>query len=173
MKKIVLVGYMASGKTKIGKKLSKKLDFPFYDLDHIIENKFSTTINKIFEEKGEVYFRKIEHEAFVEKMNSDESFILSLGGGTPCYANNHELLKLDNVISVYLKASVTTLKNRLKFNREKRPLVKDLNDEELTEYIAKHLFDRSFYYNQSKVIITVDEKSPDEIAKEIKKHYSK
>jgi shikimate kinase len=169
MKKIVLVGYMGSGKTKIGKKLSTKMDLPFFDLDHLIENKYNTTISQIFQEKGEVYFRKIEHEAFLEKMNSEESFILSLGGGTPCYANNHELLKWDNVVSIYLKASVATLKNRLKFNRDKRPLIKDLNDEEFTEYIAKHLFDRSFYYNQSKYTIVVDEKSPNGIVKEIKK----
>lgn len=169
MKKIVLVGYMGSGKTEIGKLLSKKVNLPFYDLDHLIENEFSKTINQIFEEKGEIFFRKKEHEVFANKINTNESFVLSLGGGTPCYANNHEFLKKEDVISVYLKASIPTLKSRLKFNLSNRPLLKDLSEEELTEYIAKHLFDRSFYYNQSKYTITVDDKSPLEVVEEIEK----
>ena len=169
MKKIVLVGYMGSGKTEIGKLLSKKVNLPFYDLDYLIENEFSKTINQIFEEKGEIFFRKKEHEVFANKINTNESFVLSLGGGTPCYANNHEFLKKEDVISVYLKASIPTLKSRLKFNLSNRPLLKDLSEEELTEYIAKHLFDRSFYYNQSKYTITVDDKSPLEVVEEIEK----
>jgi shikimate kinase len=169
MKKIVLVGYMGSGKTEIGKLLSKKVNLPFYDLDFLIENEFSKTINQIFEEKGEIFFRKKEHEVFANKINTNESFVLSLGGGTPCYANNHEFLKKEDVISVYLKASIPTLKSRLKFNLSNRPLLKDLSEEELTEYIAKHLFDRSFYYNQSKYTITVDDKSPLEVVGEIEK----
>ena len=169
MKKIVLVGYMGSGKTEIGKLLSKKVNLPFYDLDFLIENEFSKTINQIFEEKGEIFFRKKEHEVFANKINTNESFVLSLGGGTPCYANNHEFLKKEDVISIYLKASIPTLKSRLKFNLSNRPLLKDLSEEELTEYIAKHLFDRSFYYNQSKYTITVDDKSPLEVVEEIEK----
>jgi shikimate kinase len=169
MKKIVLVGYMGSGKTEIGKLLSKKVNLPFYDLDFLIENEFSKTINQIFEEKGEIFFRKKEHEVFANKINTNESFVLSLGGGTPCYANNHEFLKKEDVISVYLKASIPTLKSRLKSNLSNRPLLKDLSEEELTEYIAKHLFDRSFYYNQSKYTITVDNKSSLEVVEEIEK----
>lgn len=167
IKKIVLVGYMGSGKTKIGKILSKKVGLPFFDLDSLIENQFSKSINEIFSEKGEVYFRKIEQQVFVQKIEEQEAFILSLGGGTPCYANNHELLQREDVISIYLKANIPTLQSRLSYNRSARPLLRDLSDEELTEYIAKHLFDRAFYYNQCKITISVDGKSPEIIAAEI------
>lgn len=169
MNKIILVGYMGSGKTEIGKLVSKKTNIPFCDLDHLIENRLSKSINQIFSEFGEVFFRKKEHEVFTEKINSGESFVLSLGGGTPCYANNHLLLQSDGVVSVYLKASIATLVQRLKENRSERPLLKDLTEEELTEYIAKHLFDRSYYYNQCKHIVIVDGKSPEQIVDEIEK----
>ena len=169
MKKIVLLGYMASGKSEIGKLVSKKMNLPFFDLDYLIENELSKSINQIFEEKGEIFFRKKEHELFVAKINSDESYVLSLGGGTPCYANNHELLKNDGITSIYLKASIATLAERLKRNTTKRPLLQNLSESELSDYIAKHLFDRSFYYNQAKFTITVDGKSPLEIVAEIEK----
>lgn len=169
MNKIVLVGYMGSGKTEIGKVVSKNTNISFFDLDDLIENQLSKSVNQIFSENGEVFFRKKEHEVFVEKMNSEESFILSLGGGTPCYANNHLILQDKEVSSIYLKASIATLAERLKLNRFNRPLLKDLSDEELTEYIAKHLFDRSFYYNQCRHVVVVDGKSPAEIAAEIEK----
>ena len=169
MKKVVLVGYMASGKTEIGKLLSKKLNLPFFDIDHLIENEVSKSINEIFEEKGEIFFRKKEHEVFANKINSDSSFVLSLGGGTPCYANNHLFLEKDDVISIYLKGNIATLVERLKINKAKRPLMKNLADEELTEFVAKHLFDRSFYYNHCKHTITIDDKSPFDIIEEIQK----
>ena len=169
MNKIVLVGYMGSGKSEIGKLLSKSSQIPFSDLDNLIENELSKTINQIFLEKGEVFFRKKEHEVFTAKMNSEDSFILSLGGGTPCFANNHLLLQKENVDSVYLKASIATLVERLEPNKSSRPLLKDLSEEEMTEYIAKHLFERSFYYNQCKHIIVVDGKTPLEIVSEIQK----
>ncbi len=167
IKKVVLVGYMGSGKTKIGKILSKNMNLPFYDLDHLIENQFSKSINEIFSQHGEVYFRKIEQQSFVQKINEQEDFILSLGGGTPCYSNNHELLQRDDVISIYLKASIDTLQNRLEKNKSARPLLKDLSGEAMTEYIAKHLFDRSYYYNQCKMTIIVDGKSAKIISEEI------
>jgi shikimate kinase len=169
MKKIVLVGYMGSGKSEIGKILSKKINLSFLDLDDLIEKELFKTINQIFADEGEVYFRKFEHQVFFKKVNANESFVLSLGGGTPCYANNHELLKNGDVISIYLKASVDTLKNRLQYQKAKRPLLKDLSEDELSEYIAKHLFDRSYYYNQCKYIVGVDGKTPNEIVAEIEK----
>lgn len=169
MKKIVLLGYMASGKSEIGKLVSKKMNLPFFDLDYLIENELSKSINQIFEDKGEIFFRKKEHEVFVAKIKTNESYVLSLGGGTPCYANNHELLKNDGITSIYLKASIATLAERLKRNTTKRPLLQNLSEAELSDYIAKHLFDRSFYYNQAKFTITVDGKSPLEIVAEIEK----
>lgn len=169
MNKIILVGYMGSGKSEIGKFLSKKINLPFYDLDELIEIDEKMSVSKIFSTKGEIYFRKKEHEIFQNKINQKESFVLSLGGGTPCYANNHLLLQNDDVVSIYLKASINTLIERLKRSKSKRPLISNLKNDELNEFIAKHLFDRAFYYNQCKYTINVDNKSPYDIVEEIKK----
>jgi shikimate kinase len=167
MKKIILLGYMGCGKSTIANKLSKIIEIPFVDLDKKIEEKVNLSINAIFEKHGEIYFRKLEHEVFVELLNSPEPMIIGLGGGTPCYANNHELLKGENVVSIYLKASIDTLFNRLSANKSKRPLIANKNDEEMKEFIAMHLFERSFYYNQAQYKVNVDGKTIDEVVLDI------
>ena len=167
MSKIVLLGYMGSGKSTIAAKLSGKINIPFVDLDQYIEEKTSLSISAIFEKRGEIYFRKIEHESFTELLSSNESLIISLGGGTPCYANNHELFKQVGIVSIYLKASIDTLFNRLSFNKRKRPLIADKTDDEMKEFIAMHVFERSFYYNQAEYTVIVDDKTVDETVKDI------
>ena len=167
MKKIILLGYMGCGKSTIAEKLSGLLHLPFVDLDKSIEAKAAMTINQIFESFGEVYFRKLEHDVFVELLATSKNQIIGLGGGTPCYANNHELLKGEGITSIYLKASVETLFNRLSHNKSKRPIVANKSEAELQEFIAKHLFDRSYYYNQAEYKVTVDGKSIDETVTDI------
>lgn len=162
MRKIILLGYMGCGKSTIANRLSKSINIPFVDLDKSIEKRLNMSINEIFAQKGEVYFRKLEHEIFVELLNSPDNLIIGLGGGTPCYANNHELLKGDNIISIYLKASVETLFERLVSNKSKRPLIANKSEEEMKEFIAKHLFDRSFYYNQAQYKVNIDGRTKDE-----------
>lgn len=167
MNKIVLTGYMASGKTTIGKLLSQSSGLKYVDLDEVIEQTAATDIKTIFKEKGEVYFRKLEHQVLKDVLAKDEECILGLGGGTPCYANNHLLLQDDNVISVYLKVSIAELVLRLKNNKHERPLLENVADDELEEFVAKHLFDRAYYYNHAKHIIAVDGKLPETIVNEI------
>ncbi|WCM41889.1 shikimate kinase [Flavobacterium sp. CBA20B-1] len=163
MKKIILVGYMGSGKTTVGKKLGVELAIPFIDLDHFIEDKEQLTINEIFKQKGEVYFRKAEQFWFNELLNTNEQFVLSLGGGTPCYANNHLKLQDDRVQSFYLKTNVSTLVERLK--NSNRPLLQNIDD--LTTYIAQHLFERNYFYNFSKHILPTNNKDITAICHEI------
>ncbi|MES2747344.1 MAG: shikimate kinase [Bacteroidota bacterium] len=166
--KVILIGYMGSGKSVIAKNLATDLQISVVDLDNLIEKKANSSIETIFSEKGELYFRKIEHELFLDYMQSNESFVMSTGGGTPCYYNHHELLKNEDCISIYLKASVATLYERLLHGKKKRPLLANLSQEELKEYIAKHLFDRNYYYHQAKHTIVVDDKSISAIVTEIK-----
>jgi shikimate kinase len=167
MRKIILLGYMGCGKSTIAKTLSRIIRMPFVDLDEYIEEKTNLSINAIFEKHGEIYFRKVEHEAFLELLNASETMIIGLGGGTPCYANNHELLKGENVVSVYLRASIETLFNRLSANKSKRPLIANKNDAEMKEFIAMHLFERSFYYNQAQYKVNVDDKTIDQVVLDI------
>ena len=139
MKKILILGYMGSGKSLIGKLVAQRLQIPFYDLDDLIEKRLQLSISEIFKQKGEIYFRKIEHQLFNEVISNDGTLVLSLGGGTPCYANNHLQLSGENIASVYLNASIDTLSGRLFPERSKRPLIANLNEDEFKEYIAKHL----------------------------------
>lgn len=167
MKKIVLVGYMGSGKSEIGKLLAQNVLFPFYDLDFLIEKELQKTVSEIFVDHGELFFRRKEHEVLLQQLQKPESFVLSLGGGTPCYSNNHLLLQQVDVVAIYLKASIATLVERLSIHKTSRPLLQNLSNEEMEEFIAKHLFDRSYYYNQCNYVVSVDSKSPSEIVAEI------
>jgi len=166
---IVLIGYMGSGKTSVGKKLSDVLDYKFIDLDHYIELKEQMSISDIFNNKGEIYFRKIENLYLSKLLNENDNRVLALGGGTPCYANNMNAIKntLDTK-SIYLKASINSLVQRLKDELNKRPLITHLKSkDELSEFIGKHLFERSYYYSQSNIIIETDNRAIDEIIEDI------
>jgi shikimate kinase len=165
--KVVFVGYMGSGKSLVGKLLAKKLEVPFYDLDVIIEEKVDQSIRELFETKGEIYFRKIENNILKLVLQKTESFVLSLGGGTPCYYNNHELLQHDGIVSFYLKATSAKLVERLQDEKDARPLLASVNNDQLLDFITKHLFDRSFYYHQVNHVIAIDEKSVEQLVEEI------
>jgi shikimate kinase len=166
--KIVLLGYMGSGKSAIGKLLAKLSSLPYVDLDDFIVESENMSIDRIFSQKGEIYFRKKEHHYLLELLNMPGRKIIALGGGTPCYHDNISLLKTEGVVSIYLKTSIETLVNRLKSESGKRPIIKRFSTpEELTEFIAKHLFERQYYYSQADFIIQTDYKETAEIANEI------
>jgi shikimate kinase len=168
MKKIILSGYMGSGKSTIASLLHERNTLPLIDLDAFIEAYAGQQIADIFATKGEIFFRKLEHETLKEILSRNTTFILALGGGTPCYANNHELLKADGFDWIYLKTSPETLIERLS-GSQKRPLLSGNNPDELKSFIGQHLFERSFFYNQAKYKITTDGKSPEAIVSEIEK----
>jgi shikimate kinase len=164
--KIVLLGYMASGKSAVGRALAKVKNLDFIDLDAYIEEREQISISEIFELKGEIYFRKKEHEYLKELLNIQNNCIISLGGGTPCYGNNMELIK-NSAISFYLKASIATIFNRLKNETSQRPLVANIGIDNLQEYIAKHLFERNPFYEKANYTIIINDKSIVEICSDI------
>ena len=165
--KCVIVGYMASGKSIIANKLGKINAIVHIDLDAYIERKEKKNISEIFNSKGEIYFRKVENMYLKELLASDKDFVLSVGGGTPCYANNMEWIN-KYAVSFYLKASIVTIYDRLQLSeKEKRPLVKDIADANLKEFIAKHLFERRPFYEKANYHLQVDGKSVDEVVKDI------
>ncbi|WPO83533.1 shikimate kinase [Chryseobacterium sp. JJR-5R] len=163
---ISLVGYMGSGKTHISKILSEKLNFKFIDLDKEIFQRNKLTIPEIFEKKGELYFRKLEREVLEEILAKEKNAVLSLGGGTPVYYNNMEIIN-SNSKSVFLKASVGTLSERLSKQKEKRPLIAHISDENLPEFIAKHLFERNLFYGKAQFSVGTDHRQPEDIVDEI------
>ncbi|MGP1500714.1 MAG: shikimate kinase [Bergeyella cardium] len=163
---ISLVGYMGSGKSHISKILSEKLNFKLIDLDKEIVSRYKMPITEMFEKKGELFFRKAEREVLKDVLKTESDLILSLGGGTPVYYNNMEMINSQSE-SVFLRASVGSLFRRLLRNKSKRVLIARIKDEDLSEFIAKHLFERTPYYNQAKYTVDTDNKSVDEVSEEI------
>jgi shikimate kinase len=162
---ISLVGYMGSGKSTTGKDLAKALGYQFIDLDHFIEEKFNMKISEIFAKDGELGFRKKEREALKELLHST-NIVLSLGGGTPVYYDNMEEI-VKNSISVFMRVQLPHLVKRLENKKENRPLIAHLNNDELTEFIAKHLFERNQFYEKAKYTINISNQSTLEILDQI------
>ena len=166
---IVLMGYMGCGKSTVGRVLSKNLSMDYLDLDVFIEKKEGMKISEIFKQKGEIYFRKMEVECLGACLTTKKNTILSLGGGAPCFGNNIEVVtSTEDTLSIYLKTSLEVLVERLMPERAKRPLIAHLETREvLGDFIRKHIFERSFYYSQANAVVNTDEKSAQQIVKEI------
>ncbi len=166
---IVLIGYMGSGKSSIGKKLSRKLRCNLIDLDDYIVEKEQASVKEIFAAKGEIYFRKREEKYLKELLTIEEDTILSLGGGTPCFGDNMQaVLEAENTTSIYLKSSVKSLTDKLILKKSKRPLIANIETKEaLAEFIGKHLFERSPYYSKAAHQVVTDHKTKKEVVLEI------
>jgi len=156
---------MGSGKSTIGKKLAKKLNTDFIDLDKYIETKENKSIAKIFELQGETEFRKIEKESLLE-ISRLENKIISLGGGTPCFLNNMKIIN-NSGLSVYLKMPIGMLVSRLINAKIQRPLIKDKNREELHNFIEKQLKEREEFYSMSSITFNAISVNIDELVSSI------
>tara|TARA_B100000287_G_C20558222_1_gene751353 strand:+ start:161 stop:646 length:486 start_codon:yes stop_codon:yes gene_type:complete len=154
---------MGVGKTTIAKKLGKILDYKVYDTDIEIEKQEKKSIEEIFNQKGEKYFREIE-SIFLRKFNIKS--IISCGGGTAIHNNNMSTIN-NKGITIYLKASTNYLYNNLKKNRHKRPLIANISNKDLENYINKDLKKREPFYNLAQHTIYVDDKDEKQILKEI------
>ncbi|KIA83030.1 shikimate kinase [Kaistella solincola] len=163
---ISLIGYMGSGKSHISKLLSDKMNLKLIDLDKEIIARHNMPIAEIFEKKGEIFFRKQERAILDEILDTEKSCILSVGGGTPAYYENISLIN-EKSTSVYLRTSVKILTERLLKQKQKRPLIAKIPDEQLPEFIGQHLFERQQFYSQAKHTVITDNKSPEEICREI------
>lgn len=146
-----MIGFMGSGKTTAGKMLSELLGWSFVDLDKRIEGFTGKTINEIFTTYGEVYFRDMEM-LHLRNLETGANTIISTGGGTPCQNNNMDFM-LDTGITVYLRLTPAELKTRLWGSTADRPLIKNLNEQELLSFIEEKLADREKWYNRSDIIL--------------------
>lgn len=169
---VVLMGYMGSGKSTLGKNLATVLDYDFLDLDDYITEKENASISSLFKTRGEVYFRQKESYYLNEIIEQKDNTILALGGGTPCYGNNiNILLNNANVKLFYLKLSIPQLVERLFNERKNRPLISHLNsEEELLEFTGKHLFERTHYYNKADFIIDAGNQDKQDVLEKIVMH---
>ena len=154
MRRIILIGYMGSGKTTVGKALSKETGMMFYDLDWYIESRMRKTVSQIFAERGEEGFRQIEYN-MLHEVAEFEDVIISCGGGTPCFFDNMDYLNQQGEV-VYLKATPETLYKHLMMAKVERPLLKDKSPEELIAYITEHLKERSPFYEKARYSLDVN-----------------
>ncbi|MBD8348155.1 shikimate kinase [Dysgonomonas sp. HGC4] len=155
MTRIFLIGYMGVGKTTAGRELAKSLDLEFVDLDHFIQTRYSKTISQLFEQFGEEGFREIENK-ILKEVADFENVVISTGGGAPCFYDNMEIMNSAGT-TIYLKASPELLSERLDLCKEKRPLIKDKNKEELLLFIKENLNRRESYYSRAKIIFEAKE----------------
>lgn len=153
MKRIILIGYMGSGKTTVGKALSKETGMMFYDLDWYIESRMRKSVSAIFAEKGEEAFRQMEYN-MLHEVAEFEDVIISCGGGTPCFFDNIDYLNRQGEV-VYLKATPEVLYRHLLMAKVERPLLKDKTPEELIAYITQHLKEREPYYSKARHTLDV------------------
>lgn len=163
--KVFIVGYMYSGKTTVGKKLAKKLELDFFDIDHYFERKYKIRVQDFFDKYDENAFRKLEGEILLEIIRKDD-FVLSTGGGTPCFYGNMDLINKHG-ISVYLKMAPESIAHRAMHSRKPRPLFKNLTDNEIPVFINQHLADREKYYNAADIIFKGESAVVDELKSQI------
>jgi shikimate kinase len=145
---IVLIGYMGSGKSTIGKHYANYKGLNFIDFDDYLEDKELMSVSEIFNSRGEIYFRKLESKYLKKILSNNDNSIIALGGGTPCYGNNMQIIEVDkNVKSIYLYTPVNVLSERLFELKSNRPLISHFTDESgLNDFVRKHLFERSPFY---------------------------
>lgn len=159
---ITLCGMMGSGKSSIGRLMSQQIDYNFIDIDKLIEKKRNKSINKIFEEQGEKYFRQLEEEVTINALQNKNT-IISLGGGAIVNDKIRSYIK-KNSFNIYLKVSIDILNKRLQ-NSRNRPLInkKDLNQ------ILKELFEKREKFYQKADLVIKNEKNINATIKNILK----
>ena len=153
MRRIIFIGYMGSGKTTVGKALSKALNIPFYDLDWYIETRRRKKISEIFAERGEEGFRQIERN-MLHEVAEFEDVVISCGGGTPCFFDNIDYLNRQGDV-VWLKATPEVLYQHLLMSKGDRPLLKGKSPEELITFIREQLSVREPFYQKAKYTLDV------------------
>lgn len=149
---LFIIGFMGAGKTTLGKELAAFLEIPFIDLDACIVESQKRSIAEIFDAEGQDQFREIEHETLKSLIaSSTEDRIIATGGGAPCFHDNMKLMN-ESGITIYLRPPIAELVERLLPQKAHRPLIRDVPNDELKEFIGQFLAKREPYYLQAQLV---------------------
>lgn len=164
-KNIFLVGMPGSGKTFWGKKIATALRKDFFDLDHEIENHEQKTILQIFLDNGEEYFRQKE-AAILRTFEKKQGFVLATGGGTPCFFDNVTWLN-KNGLTVWINEPAPVLAERLFYEKENRPLIRNFNSDELVDFLQGKIKERYPCFSKANVHLESPQHLLEDILKKI------
>ena len=142
--RVYLVGFMGSGKSSVGKRIAALLGYGFADLDEMVEQEAEMPVSMIFSTYGEVWFREKEREVLHTTAGIDD-FVIACGGGTPCFFDNMDFMKKKGAI-LYLEMGASQLASRIGSVASTRPLISDIPDDELIQWIENKLSERREYY---------------------------
>ncbi len=157
MQNVILIGFMACGKSTLGKKLANKLNFEFIDTDKEIEKNENCSVTEIFEKFGENHFRELEKKLLVS-LQDKQNCIISTGGGLPCFNENMTLLNQIGT-TFYIKLNPIELTKRILNAKTIRPLAKDKTQDELYTFVKELLSKREEFYSKSKFTLSGKEQN--------------
>ncbi len=160
--RVYLIGYMASGKSNLGRELAGVLGFEFVDLDVHFESRFRISVSDFFDKYDETAFRKIERDLLLETVSMEDT-VISTGGGTPCFYDNMEVIRRSG-ISLYLRWDPGDLAERLIRVKRRRPLLRDVADDSLESRIRSDLRHREYFYRQADCVMEGREATASELA---------
>jgi len=160
---------MCSGKTSVAKHLAHKMSVKHIDLDDEIQKSKKSSISELFEKFNEIGFRNIENKMLNKILKKETNSVISLGGGTPCYYDNMKKVCFSTKNVFYLKSTNKILANRLFNSRADRPLISRIdNIESMLEFVSKHMFERSNFYEMAHYKINTVNKGIEQISNQIK-----
>lgn len=148
--RIYIIGFMGSGKSTFGRKLSKKLGYRFTDTDSLLSDRNGLSIGAFFEKYGQKRFREEEHR-LLNELIAEEDIVIATGGGIPCFSGNMEIMNQTG-ITVYMQLSPAALYSRLSKSRSDRPLLRNKEGEVLQAYISSELERRERFYLKAKIV---------------------
>ena len=153
---VFLIGYMGCGKSSLGRKIAARTGYGFIDMDKLIEQKCSASVSEIFATRGEQWFRNMERTTLEEFAGLSGDTVVATGGGVPCFSDNMHLMNSIGK-TVYLKMSPQKIVGRISpAGRQKRPIIRGMNDEQLLDFIKRNLPQREPFYESSSLIIDCD-----------------
>lgn len=165
--RIFIIGYMGAGKTTVGKRLANRLGVNFIDLDDAFEAKYRYSIPRFFDHFGEEKFRDLENECLKEIIRENQDAVISTGGGTACFMGNMDLMQKAGT-TIYLKMHPKSLAHRLNRARRLRPVVRDIQNDDMQEFVEEQLAEREPYYEKARITAKGESLDIDELVGSIK-----